>query len=218
MTQLATLLSDNGLLVDGQIRRAKEAPPFQDTRRISSIITYLLDNGRRDALAPWFEGSEIELAGHATGTQVLADLGLDYVSEWQDKPNFTFSVSRDQVFRVAGFDVLAQVRLAAGQTHTLVALDGTRFYSLQLNESGRAVTVTTPVGQEVRLNLLPAVEELREGDHTEYQKTRIMTLQESEENLRVRLYLQSLNGVIESDGPQITAAEGVLLVGTGPVE
>ena len=216
MTRLASLLRDNGMLVEGRIQRAGETMPFDATKSISSIVTYLIDTGRRDALAPWFKDSGIELASTTNGAQVLGALGLDYVSEWQDKPNFSFNVSRDQVFRVGGYEVLAQIRLAAGRTHTLVALDGSRFYSLQLNKRGQSVTVTTPTGQEIRLPLVPAIEKLREGEHTEYQKTRILTFQASEQNLRVRLYLESLSGVIEPDGPRVTAAEGILLVGSGP--
>ncbi|MEM7222726.1 MAG: DUF4153 domain-containing protein [Pseudomonadota bacterium] len=217
IAQLSQVLSANGMLIDGRIRRAEQPLPFAETKRISSIVNYLMDSGRSNVIAPWFANSAIEFTPVTTSEQVLSALNLDYVREWQDKANFSFNVARDQVLNVDGFEVMAQVRLAAGHIHTLVALDGTHFYAVELAENGRTVTVSTPSGQELKLLLVKPVEALREGDHTDYQKTRLMTLQASKGNLRVRLYLAAINGVIEEDGPLVTSAEGILLVGTRPL-
>ena len=213
VAQLETLLSANGLLENGRIRPTEAPLPFETTKRISSIVAYLVDSGRQDKLSGWFAGNDLASPQDANSAQLVAAMGLSYVDPWQDQPSFSYHVPQDQVFRVSGFDLLAQTQLNAGYTQSVMSLDGGQIYTLAIDEPGRLLTVTTPTGKRLEIDLVAAIDRLRTGEQTDYARTRAMTLGAEDDNLRVRLYLENMTGLLEADGPRVTYAQGILLVG-----
>jgi hypothetical protein len=85
--RLKQLLEKNSILVDGVVRKAEASVPFEDTKQISSIISYLHDIHGYDRIQPWFRenlkqdssGDRLTYKDPALVTKIM---GVKFVKVW----------------------------------------------------------------------------------------------------------------------------------------
>ena len=103
--QLESMLTEAGILIDGQINPEEGVAGPKEVKRISSIVRYLRRGDRRDDLDAWLEDAGAKPAGGEDSEALLALMGLDYVEEWEDESYFSYSVSEAVTVDISGFDI-----------------------------------------------------------------------------------------------------------------
>ena len=108
VSRLETLLTQNSLLADGKIAKAKDEIPFDDRKSISSILDYLCHSDRDDMIEHLFHVEEKK--GWACAPYKLTEqLGFDHVSKYEKRVNdgyFNLYPQHRQHMDVAGYDTL----------------------------------------------------------------------------------------------------------------
>ncbi len=112
MSRLETLLTSNGILVNGKIHKLPQKINFPTTKKISSIIEFLYERKRLEVLQPWIEPADVSVtnSNSSSESQVMAVMGLKYVNRWDDgrdnQQNFYYQVetTTGQVTPISGYD------------------------------------------------------------------------------------------------------------------
>jgi hypothetical protein len=109
--RLRDLLVRNSILVDGTIHKAQVSITFEDTKQISSIISYLHEIHGYDRIQPWFRESLLQdSAGRRLAYKdpalVAKILGIEYVHVWlsADQDEIMLNADRESTIIVEGYD------------------------------------------------------------------------------------------------------------------
>jgi hypothetical protein len=212
LARLERLLTDNGILRSGRIAPAEAKVPIEDVTRISSIVYYLRDNGRHLALAPWFEGSDLDLATGPYGPEIVEAMGLTF--QLYDRPaaGFNFYAQQNSLLSdVEGFDRIGRVQLYAYNQPWEGVLGpdaGGETYRLRFDPEDGRLVITGQSGAELGLDLNALAARL--GESGANQAIEDFHLEGANEALRVRLIFQDLSGTLE--GPRIRVQSGGIFV------
>ena len=114
--RLQVLLIKNAILVNGSIHRAEKPIPVEDSRQISSVISYLHNVHGYDHIRHWFSESlgqdslQAE-SGPKDPAQVVKMMGLEYVRDWfgGGGNNIVFNAKSGGVLHVDGYDRMLNV-------------------------------------------------------------------------------------------------------------
>jgi hypothetical protein len=116
--RLKDLLTKSSILVDGTIRPAEKAVPFEETRQISSIIGYLHEVHGYDRIQPWFrESLRIDSTGGKLAGKdpavVVKMMGIEYVRIWEGTTSneINLRADGDQAIDVGGYDRLWRAQI-----------------------------------------------------------------------------------------------------------
>ncbi len=216
--QLESMLAGAGILVDGKINPDEGVAGPKEVKRISSIVRYLRRGGRRENLETWLEEAGAKPAGGENSEALLALMGLDYVEEWENGDYFSYSVGEPETVDISGFDIAHNMDFAdITASETVSAGDGG---SYAVNFDGQNVTVLDTANPERKISFdLTALAESVRGIDLNYndpESTSAMTLEATENGLRVRLYIEHINGRRTGFGNnEIDYGNGLLLIGQG---
>lgn len=200
--RLEELLTRNEILIDGKVQKAPNKVPVEDSRQISSIITYLRGTHGLEAIQPWFAESlsgdtSVWHSRYKNDEDVVAMMGVPYYQEWRylDQNNLYLSADPEKeidiseydyaVFGISVSDTLAQ---SHGRIHLKASsgLDTLRCWAVR-----DSITTDT-----VTLTLRPIVDTLVTGDVTGKRNEippDMMTAYGSGRDLRVKLCLRSVS-------------------------
>ena len=138
---LETILTENGILVDGKIHKADSVElSREDLGRISGILDYLTRVHTPEAIQPWFEKDLTVLKEgdgecRYSGTCMMDLMGLTYIPQWERKTDFDDRIPRDYIsfyteyettIDVSGYRFLTSFSIGRGQDEGI--------YPLKINE------------------------------------------------------------------------------------
>lgn len=169
--RLERLLTEQGILINGKIQKAENAPSPEISGHIHSIVNYLVQMDRIEHLQPWFDASLGELVVAARRP------GQGYMDRWSivstidekmgvtnyggyypghDRTSF-FSDSRgyyDTPLKVQGYDYL--IALHTGDNRPTALDTGTQL-SVDIKEQTIRITIGD---QSATIDLAPKIQEL----------------------------------------------------------
>jgi hypothetical protein len=105
VNRLEEVLAKNDILIDGKVHKTQKDVPFDDAKRVSSVLRYLAEVHGFASIQPWFE-EKLDTLVNSTYTnsyyrqqestrEIVKILGVRYVAEWEtsesDQKNATYS-------------------------------------------------------------------------------------------------------------------------------
>jgi hypothetical protein len=216
LNQLAGLLAEAGVLVDGKIDTKVGTAGLNEIKRISSIVRYMRRDGRRDDLELWLEDAGAKPAGGEDNEALLALMGLDYVEAWEEDGRFSYSVGETKTANISGFDIAHNLNFGNnGRTEIGVEGDGPRYLIVRKGNIVSVANAATPTNR-VSFDLEALAEAVRptELTYNDPASDKAMTLEAKGNGLRARLYVEHMTGRRTGVGAnKIEYGNGLLLVG-----
>jgi hypothetical protein len=221
--RLKVLLQNRGILVDGTVRKSSTEVPVQDSREISSILSYLHDIHGFDRIQPWFaadlkDDSVKGGASYKSPPQVAALMGVEYV---RVRPELSggmviLNADREEMFNVAGYDQM----LRAQQLNTPGQRRSFQGEKIAYRASGNLDTLTISVRRaagstdSVRIGFGKLVEKLVEeygGGNSDRIPPGKMTVDGVADSLKVRVCLWNVRVQRQGGGSKVLSYEADIL-------
>ncbi len=200
--RLQEFLIKNHILVDGQIQKAVSPVSQDDSRQISSILSYLHDIHGYDRIQPWFRE---RLKEDSVGVRlqpkdpalIARMMGIEYINVWYSAAGNDIWLGSDQrgVIDVQGYD-----RMIRGQ-HVSIDQDKKTFtdqeFFYRVNSSLDTITfVVTPEEKlldSLQIDLHPLINHLL-ADYRNLNVNNIppekMMLDKENQNLKIKIYFR----------------------------
>jgi hypothetical protein len=228
--RLGELLTREGVLVDGRIRKAGSEMSFEDRREVSAILSYLLGTHGEDSIAEWFEDGlawvdTVEAEGRGgqewrTGVraeQVMDAMGMAYVQQWQreDRKSFSYWSGGPEAVPISGYDYAFRIENLHASTVVLEDRTYELTYemettSLDLQDEDTTI-VRIPLGDLItRAYALPP----RRG--TGALEPDSMTVMAESDHASVLVSVRSMSGYEDEGDTQLTSFSGVFFVRLEP--
>jgi hypothetical protein len=208
-------LTRNQILIDGSIQKAPAPVPQNDSRQISSILTYLHGIHGYDQIQPWFQESLREDSLGAglrpKDPALLAKMmGIEYVNVWYGPSGNDIWLDSDRggVIEVQGYDRLIREQYFNLEQDKKTFTDQELFYRVNsgLDSITFAVTGTERPADSLYLDLHPLIEKLL----TDYGNLNVsniptekMLLSEVKQWLKVKMYFRYIRLHKEDDKTKI---------------
>jgi len=189
--------------------------PQEDMVQVSSIVNYLRESGKHQALAPWFEGSEFDFAAHPYAKEIVEAMGLTYQLYENAGAGFHFYAQQNaRLASIAGFERIGQVNLYAYGDKpwegTLGPDANGESYDLYFQPKMGRLVISAQDGAALDLDLNAYVARLRkQGSNRAVED---FSLEARDDPLRVRLVFKSLNGTLSDNRAEIHAGEIMVLI------
>lgn len=215
VAHLERLLTESGLLIKGRIAPARAPVSWEEQKRISSVILYLYDTGKLAALRPWFADSGLDPASVARAQNILSALGIKFVRKWETGPRVDFSVRRDeQILDVRGFDLLTRLHVKGDSISRKVLTDPATGagYRFSYDRDAAALRITGPDDDQVQIDLGALVFRLRQGAPPD-DSHEGPSVEGADGDLRIRLYIESVNAELDGESARLEQAFFLILVG-----
>lgn len=229
VSRLEEVLTARGILVDGKIKPAKEVP-FEDARRISSIVRYLNEVHGLSRLQQWFHvdldtlGSS-QIAGmrnYSLPSQIARLMGIQYVEEYQ-MGEFTlvnFSMKENQALEIGTYShVIPSFHLSPGVENRTFNLQG-KTIRIQYQNRKNTLTLHAPSGESLLLDLSPLINRLlttygNSGYHSDLPPG-ALAVEAASKGIRAKVYLNSVQISSSPDGPNVSWGEARILIDLSP--
>lgn len=122
--RLRELLTRDSILVDGSVRKARGAVPYEEAKQISSILSYLHDVHGYARIQHWFSEclrrDSLDPVSESKGPDVVAGMmGVEYVRVWPGSRGneVMLNADREGVIDIEGYDrFIPAQHLARGGT------------------------------------------------------------------------------------------------------
>ena len=203
--RLQGILLKDSILIDGKIRPASGVVSAEDTRQISSIISYLHDFHGYDRIQPWFtESLKADSGGSKRGYKepafVAKKMGVEYLTIWFNQPEDFIRLSTDwqKVMDVHGYDCMLCCQYI-DNSHLFKAIDD---QDLSYRVDSSLYIITFMIASEgvivdsLLIDLHPVVKRLLE----KYQDSNIsnippenMALSDTSRSMKIKVYLRSIH-------------------------
>jgi Domain of unknown function (DUF4153) len=213
MARLEEILTRNHILTDGRITPVDGGVPREEVVEISSIVSYLRQSGKHQAMAPWFAGSKLDFAGDPYAKDIVEAMGLTYLLYDVALPGFSFYAQQNaDLASIEGFERIGRVQLYAYNDQpwqSVLGPDaGGERYDLRFEPTSARLVISAEDGATVGFDLEAFVARLSEEGPS--RAVEDLSLEASEPPLRVRLMFETLNGLL--DGPRIQIQNATVLV------
>ncbi len=212
---LRGLLEHEGILVEDRIVPASQPPGSETAQRIGSVVAYLVESGKTEAIAPWFPEGTFGDPASPTWTEALKAMGVSYVAGWQDPGDVNFWSRPEAPIDVAGFAVAVpfQMHNQAENPLTWPGVDPPR--TILVSVAGWNVTVASGADR-VDLDVETVVPRARATTSADGAEEPLI-VEGSAGSLRARLVIQTLNATTLEGKLYPSWTQGTLLVGeAGP--
>lgn len=200
--RLQVFLLNNKILLNGKIQKASAAVSQDDSRQISSILSYLHDNHGYGRIQDWFreslkEDSLGERSQPKEPAMVAQLIGVEYIKSWYRSSGNTIRFDSDQgaVIDVEGYDRMIRRKYFRIDRNTTVSTDLLLSYWV----NSKLDTITFVVSREEKLldslqiDLHPLMTQLM-ADYGHYNTNNIlpdkMMLYDENQKLRVKIYVR----------------------------
>jgi hypothetical protein len=219
MARLAEVLTRNDILRDGRIIPAAsedgDGVAQEDMVQVSSIVNYLRESGKHEALAPWFEGSEFDFAANPYAKEIVEAMGLTYQLYVDASPGFHFYAQQNaRLASIEGFERIGRINLYSYNGKlwegSLGPDAGGESYAFSFHPATGLLTVSAPDGAALDMDLKAFVALLsQQGANRAVED---FTLEARDDPLRVRLVFQSLNGTLSDTRAEIHTGDMMVLI------
>lgn len=197
LARLDTLLVEAGVLRDGKLSKPAAPVGSELAKRISGVVDYLNNPGKRQALSDRLGDGGIEPVVGADSADIVAALGMEYVNRWGNTGYRSWSRSYPDVITVRGFDAAVQLSLGQeGQQGRFAEIAGSRT-SVKFAKNGNTLSISTTDRGPATIDLAQLVETLKRDGSSDYNdavNAPLMTLEARGNGLKVRIYFTSING------------------------
>lgn len=233
--RLEQYLTEYEILKENVIQKASAPVPFEGRQEISSILRYLNDTHGIEGLQPWFEEDLSELNKKATGADSSDDIsrseipryvtanlmGIGYVEGWQDSEENTpvrqFSSSPKQTVPLGDYAWLTTHRYhrSDGGEKEIELGDNTLFVKAGTSRSVLEFYTETDQSDLLQIDIGPMMEKLstRYTPSSAYNiPPEEMTVEASNEALRVRIHFSSLSFNKKEGNPVLNSFAGTILL------
>lgn len=215
MARLVEVLTRNDILRDGRIIPAEDGVAQEDMVQVSSIVNYLRESGKHQALAPWFEGSAFDFAANPYAKEIVEAMGLTYQLYENSAAGFHFYAQQNaRLASIEGFERIGQVNLYAygdkPWESTLGPDVNGESYDLYFQPRVGRLVISAQDGATLDLDLNAYVARLREQGSN--RAVEDFSLEARDDPLRVRLVFKSLNGTLNDARAEIHAGEIMVLI------
>ncbi|MCX6133034.1 MAG: DUF4153 domain-containing protein [Ignavibacteriales bacterium] len=148
IARLQDLLTKNKILVNGSVHAQRDSIPFEDTKQISAIISYLHDIHGYSRIQPWFAQSLLKdsggsLSAYQDPAGIAKLMGVEYVEVWRTGGGgmMVFFTDKERPMEIGGYDQMWRgQRFIAGETKSVS--NGTIRY--RLDAGMNSVTIFAP--------------------------------------------------------------------------
>ena len=209
--RLQEFLTQNKILLNGQVQKASATVPQDDARQISSIISYLHDIHGYDRIQPWFRESlredTIGKRMHSKDPALVAQLmGIEYIKYWNRDTgnNIWFGSEQGNAIDIEGYDRMIRQQYISIERNKKVFTD--LIYSYRVNTN--LDTFTFMVATEEKLpdslwiDLYQLINQLL-ADYGHFNIDNIppekMTLHKENQHLKIKLYFRYIRLKKEED-------------------
>jgi len=202
--RLQEFLIKNNILVDGRIQKASSPTPLNDSRQISSILSYLHDIHGYNGIQPWFGES---LKEDSLGVrlrpkepaQVTQLMGIEYIKGWYSAAgnNVWFGSDQGAAINIQGYDRMIRRQYISIEQNKKVFTDLMLSYHVNTNLD----TITFVVFPEEKLldsleiDLHPLINQLL-ADYSNFNVNNIppekMMLGKENQNLKIKIYFHHI--------------------------
>ncbi len=176
--RLEEVLIKNNILVDGKIRAASGEIPFEDSKRINSIIRYICEVHTTSGIQPWFDVSLDSLLDKSSSLytyrnyndqamQIVKLLGIPQIAEWQTEPDavptgYTFSADDKAMIYVDGYKYLMKsISLNSSDSTTTLHIENTD-WMIEFSAANQTMSLSTSGsdGHHFGIDMKPVVMKL----------------------------------------------------------
>jgi hypothetical protein len=213
--RLVEILTRTGLLKDGRIARAEDGVPRGEAVQISSIVSYLRESGKHQEMAPWFEGSALDMAGNPYAKEIVEAMGVAYLLYDTHVPGFHFYAQQNaRLASIEGFERIGRVQLYAYGDQlwegSLGPDAGGESYDLRFAPRTGRLVIAAQDGAALDFDLNAFVARLSGAGAS--RAVEDLTLEAREGPLRVRLVFQDLSGTLDESRITIHAGNVTVLI------
>jgi hypothetical protein len=220
MIRLKEFLVKNGILVDGIVQKTSQPVALGDTKEISSMVSYLHRVHGLDAIQPWFK-QDLKTLGkkpdttatsprYTTPSAVVGLMGISFVNEWETEASsrFYFTANQQETIDIAGYDYLIRYQDWSGTTTSHALAIGQENWTMRLDSDRSTLTLYNAEKDTdtLTLNLAPLLERLVQEYGASNTNTLIpankMTLEQSNQNIKVKIFFVSISG--QKSGDRLT--------------
>jgi hypothetical protein len=207
----------NAILSDGKVRKAPAPVPFDDTREISSILTYLHEFHGYDGIQPWFTESlrrdSIGMRSEFKDAAVVAELaGVEFTQVWRSasENEVTLSPSSTDAMIISGYDILLPMQyFDADAQQPKVIESGAASYTVNRNLDTLLFTLkrSAQIVDTLHVSLRPLVDSLMvkyAGSSARNIPLEQLSLEAVHERLKLKLYIHFLR--MKKNGKRLTPA------------
>lgn len=214
--QLDALLAEAGVLRDGKLSAPAGQVDTELAKRISSVVDYLNDPGKRQALSDHLGDGGIELAADARPVDIVTAMGLDYINRWGRTEYRSWSRPGPRKLDTRGFN--SAIWMIVGpedRQNGSVEPDGpdTR---VRARTTGSDLAISTDEHGPAVIDLAPIVEALKRDGKSGYAheyNDPLMIAEATGNGLRVRVYFTTINVWGTADALKVQDLSFVALVG-----
>ncbi len=228
--RLRVLLTTNSILVGGTVKKTESAVPYEATKQISSILTYLHDIHGYDRIQPWFRESIMNVPASGMSRAKVPELvtkmmGIEYVAVWQSSAAdwVALSTKSDAAIGVQGYDRMLSAQHFNRSEKKIEYPDES--IACQLTSGLDTMTfVATHDGKAVD-SLLINVRQLVDKLAKDYRNTNAanippdkMSVNNANGNMKVKVYFRRIDGRRQDNRAILNSYEADILYSTSKPE
>jgi hypothetical protein len=204
VNRLQEFLIKNKILVDGHIQKVSTAVPQDNSRQISSILSYLHDIHGYDRIQPWFQESlkedslreGLQLKEPAKVAQLM---GIEFTNVWYSSAGNDIWLSSDRggVIDIDGYDRMIRQQYISHEQYQKVYSDLALSYwaNPDLDTITFAVTPEEKLQDSVQIDLHPFINRLM-ADYGNFNINNIppkkMMFDKENQNLKIKMYFRNI--------------------------
>lgn len=204
--RIAEILDSNNMLSEnGTVIIDSTKVPLINRKEFSSLVRYLVHNHGIESMQPFFnEDIENIVGGNSSKSDVYKitnAMGIEHLASWQKEDDdtlgeyFNFSLSKDEQYEIKGYDyLLPSVYMGSNP------VDQKGDFKISYNQvEDRIIILDEGSQKSISVELEPVVSSLTsEFKSTDLISTevssRLMKLEDENEDFKVRLILENLSG------------------------
>lgn len=241
-TRLQELLIEKELLIDNQYNAPKTQPDFETRKSISSIVSYLVSHGGSEKMRSWFSDQEAfdktitcegRLCRYYDGSELVKHMGIDYVDKWQltgDGSSFYINLegmknapygTHSRRITVTGFDYMVPItayqngcmKECDGNTDPLPENINTEEIKVDLKKENK-LEITSGGYRKISFDLNKILDQFHEQGNIKIPPEGVhkLILDPATNDIKARLLVNRISGVVIKDKKQTKRIDGVLLL------
>ena len=159
--------------------------------------------------------SGLDPASVAHAQNILSALGINFVRKWETEPRVDFTVRLDQQFLdVRGFDLLTRLHVKGDSISPKVLTDlaSGASYRFSYGRDAAVLRITGPGDDQVQIDLGALTLRLQPGAPPD-DSHEGLSVEGADGDLRIRLYIESVNAELDGESARLEQASFVIMVG-----
>jgi hypothetical protein len=220
LTRLEKLLTKNEILVNGEIVKAISPIPHEDSKNISSIMGYLVNNHNEKNLPSWLNSSTQAYSSKSKFESAMQALGVKSQDSCEDNDWFHLESEVGYGWKTTGFDYISKNfyinrsisnNLAKGIWKRSLYVEKEK-YELTFDNINGILTVSGSGKDEVKFDINPLAKKLIPLCKKSYPQNE-MILDSKTNKTRARLVIEDIRGKVVKDEIEFSYLSFSVLLG-----